>query len=162
MVRAIGVVLVVGGCMGAGGVNQGGGGSARTQPASACDANGTWTLDHKLGGADSFCQGEAGSTFRNEMQIVHRANGDANALHNPDTDEVSVDVRDVGGDCVLEITWTANVIAHGTPDFMRYRYSLMERGGRVSGSGTVEGLADDPAGPPRCSQPFTITGSVRR
>jgi hypothetical protein len=96
------------------------------------------------------------------MQIVHRANGDANALHNADTDEVSIDMRDVGGDCVLEITWTANVIAHGTPAFMRYRYSLTKHGGRVGGSATVEGLADDPDGPITCSQPFTVSGSVRR
>lgn len=156
------MLIVITGCAGAGGAGHGGGDrAARTQPAGVCDANGTWRLDHKLGGDDS-CQGRPGTAFQREMQVVHRANGDANAVHNPDIDEVSIDVRDVGGDCVLEITWTANVIAHGTPDFMRYRYSLTERGGQINGSGTVEALADDPDGSARCSQPFTVTGSVRR
>ena len=101
------------------------------------------------------------------MQIVQRPNGDANALHNPNTDTVSVNVSDVSGDCVAEITWTANVVAHGTPLYERYHYNMTEHAGQVRGSGTVEGLGDAGDGDPttaaaKCSQPFVVTGTVRR
>jgi hypothetical protein len=71
----------------------------------------------------------------------------------------------VRGECIVEIRWDSNIIAHGTPDIVRYEYKLTERDGQVSGSGVYLDLDESaPMDEQRiaCSQPFTVRGSVKR
>jgi hypothetical protein len=130
-------------------------------PAASCDANGTWVIDHRMG--EGTCGDEwRGEGYQVEWQVEHRAPGEINALHNPDRDQVSMKVEDVGGDCVLDVTWTTNIVAHGTPAMERYRYKLIERAGQVQGSGTWEDWGSDLDERPHCAHDFTVTGVVRR
>lgn len=138
--------------------------SMSAAPSSAsrtvCNASGTWVLDHRMG--EGTCNDAR--NIRSEWQVEHRGGDKINALQNPDMETIEMRVADVGGDCVLDVTSTANIVASGSPTMERYRYKLTERAGDVRGSGTYEywGIDADVAAQPQCSQEFTVVGSVRR
>lgn len=107
---------------------------------------------------------DAVADVRNEWQVVHSGGDKINVLQNPDMETYEMHVADIGGDCVLDVTWTANIVASGSPTMERYRYKLTERAGDARGSGTYEywGIDADVAEHPQCSQQFTVVGTVRR